>query len=241
MWRGTTDNLYCRPTGDFFPPSPIDHEDPPSQIPPNGGDIKGFYAGVNIFITGGTGFLGKVIIEKLLRCCPDLNTIYCLLRAKKGLNSEQRFEEFQKHEVFDRIRSECPKALSKLTVVSGDLGNVGFGMSANDERMLIEKVNVVFHVAATVKFNEDMKDAADLNTLGTVQIMEFCGRMKHLKSVVHVSTAYCNPSEGVVEEQVYETTEPVTKEAFLALAKSLPKPLMNLVGEKIQVRWIFIW
>lgn len=233
MWRGNPENLYTHPSG--FLNNPSMTEEPPSPPIVKMGEIKSFYAGANVFITGGTGFLGKVVIEKLLRSCPDLSTIYCLMRPKKGLNSEQRFEEFQKHEVFNRIRSECPKVLAKLTVISGDMGSVGLGISAQDEKMLVENVTLVFHVAATVKFNEDMKDAADLNTLGTVQIMEFCSRIRHLKSVVHVSTAYCNPNVDAVEEQVYETTDPVSKESFLALVKALPKPLMNMVGEKIQV------
>lgn len=216
------------------PPTSLDEE--ADLLPASkGGEIKRFYSGVNVFITGGTGFLGKVVIEKLLRCCPDLENIYVLMRPKKGLNPEQRFEEFQKHEVFNRIRSGCPKVLAKMTAISGDMGSVGMGLSGNDQALLIDQVSVVFHVAATVKFNEDMKDAADLNTLGTVQMMEFCSKIKNLKSVVHVSTAYCNPQVDVVEEQVYETTEPVTKESFLALVKALPKPLMNMVGEKIQV------
>lgn len=216
------------------PPTSLDEE--ADLLPASkSGEIKGFYSGVNVFITGGTGFLGKVVIEKLLRCCPDLDTIYVLMRPKKGLNSEQRFEEFQKHEVFNRIRIGCPKVLSKMTVISGDMGCIGMGLTRHDEALLIDQVSVVFHVAATVKFNEDMKDAADLNTLGTVQMMEFCSKIKNLKSVVHVSTAYCNPQVDVVEEQVYETTEPVTKESFLALVKALPKPLMNMIGEKIQV------
>lgn len=227
MWRGQTETIYDDP--------PVEKPKPISIAKTD--EIKSFYEGARIFITGGTGFLGKVVIEKLLRSCPGLDYIYILMRPKKGLNSEQRFEEFQKHEVFNRIRSECPKVLEKLTVISGDMGSVGMGLNTHDERMLIDQVSVVFHVAATVKFNEDMKDAADLNTLGTVQMMEFCSRIKQLKGVVHVSTAYCNPQVDVVEEQVYETTEPVTKESFLALVKALPKPLMNMVGEKIQV-WV---
>lgn len=234
MWRGNHESLYYHPSGHLASNMRETEDEEPTLIS-KVGEIKSFYAGVNVFITGGTGFLGKVVIEKLLRSCPDLNTIYCLMRPKKGLNSEQRFEEFQKHEVFNRIRNECPKVLEKLHVVSGDMGSVGMGLSAHDEQVLLDNVHVVFHVAATVKFNEDMKDAADLNTLGTVQIMDFCSRIKQLKSVVHVSTAYCNPNMEAVEERVYETTEPVTKEAFLSLVKALPKPLMNLVGEKIQV------
>ena len=52
--------------------------------------IPEYYAGKNVFITGGTGFCGKPIIEKLLRSCPDIQGIYCLTRAKKGVNSGER-------------------------------------------------------------------------------------------------------------------------------------------------------
>lgn len=43
-----------------------------------------FYNGKNILITGATGFMGKVLVEKLLRDCPDVNTIYILVRMKRG-------------------------------------------------------------------------------------------------------------------------------------------------------------
>lgn len=49
-------------------------------------------AGKTIFITGGSGFLGKVLIEKLLRKSPDIEKIYLLLRPKKGTPPKQRVE-----------------------------------------------------------------------------------------------------------------------------------------------------
>lgn len=55
--------------------------------------IQEFYSGQNIFITGGTGFIGKLLIEKLLRACPSINCIYLLIRSKKGKNVLQRKEE----------------------------------------------------------------------------------------------------------------------------------------------------
>lgn len=39
---------------------------------------------------GGFGFLGKLLIEKLLRC--DVKRIYLMARAKKGKSLEERFE-----------------------------------------------------------------------------------------------------------------------------------------------------
>jgi FlaA1/EpsC-like NDP-sugar epimerase len=52
--------------------------------------IAKFYAGRSVFITGGSGFVGKQIVEKLLRSCPEIDTIYLLMRAKKGQNVQQR-------------------------------------------------------------------------------------------------------------------------------------------------------
>ena len=50
-------------------------------------------AGRAVLITGGTGFNGKVLIEKILRACSDVDTIYVLIRAKKGKEPRQRVEE----------------------------------------------------------------------------------------------------------------------------------------------------
>lgn len=58
--------------------------------------VRDFYAGKNILITGVTEFLGsyhlygsifklflgKVILEKILRSIPDVGTIYLLIRSK---------------------------------------------------------------------------------------------------------------------------------------------------------------
>lgn len=55
--------------------------------------IQQFYNGQSIFITGGTGFVGKLLIEKLLRECPGISFIYLLVRPKKGKDMHQRIEE----------------------------------------------------------------------------------------------------------------------------------------------------
>lgn len=55
--------------------------------------ITNFFLDTTIFITGGTGFLGLALLEKLLRSCKGIKTIYVLLRSKKGQNVNQRYEE----------------------------------------------------------------------------------------------------------------------------------------------------
>ena len=59
----------------------------------NGSEIAEYYRNKSVFLTGGTGFIGRVLIEKLLRSCYDLKTIYILIRSKRGQMPKQRLNE----------------------------------------------------------------------------------------------------------------------------------------------------
>jgi fatty acyl-CoA reductase len=58
--------------------------------------IQEFYKDKTIFITGGSGFMGKVLIEKLLYACSDLKELIILMRPKRGKTALQRVEDFSK-------------------------------------------------------------------------------------------------------------------------------------------------
>lgn len=55
--------------------------------------IAEFYAGKNVLITGATGFMGKVLVEKLLRSCPQVRALYLLVRPKAGQSMQQRVSD----------------------------------------------------------------------------------------------------------------------------------------------------
>ena len=54
--------------------------------------IANFLSGKVIFITGGTGFLGQCLIERLLSATSELKKIYVLVRGKNGYSPESRIK-----------------------------------------------------------------------------------------------------------------------------------------------------
>lgn len=54
--------------------------------------IEGFYANNAIFMTGVTGFVGRGILEKIMRVCPRITAIFLLIRPKRTQTLEQRFK-----------------------------------------------------------------------------------------------------------------------------------------------------
>ncbi|TGZ56633.1 Fatty acyl-CoA reductase [Temnothorax longispinosus] len=180
--------------------------------------------------------------------CPDISTIYLLIRSKKDKCPKSRLDEMfgkpvsisktiSKHDFIDlsifkywrlhpmdnvlwypdvrchssakintlcvtlqhnipAIRSEFPGTLNKIFPVKGDVGLPELGLPPKDRYMLIQRVNIVFHSVATVRFNESLKIAVNLNTMNTDRILDF---------VIHVSTAYSNADRREIEESIYIT------------------------------------
>ncbi|XP_076643125.1 putative fatty acyl-CoA reductase CG5065 [Halictus rubicundus] len=159
----------------------------------------------NILITGGTGFLGKVIVEKFLRCLPSIKQIYMLVRPKKGKNPKHRLEEIFNSPLFEKVKQQrgLEELRKAVTVVNADVSMLGLGLSEEDKKMLCENVNIVYHCAATVRFDELLKRAVLLNTRGTKQMLDLAKEMKNLKLFAHMSTAYCHLEEKVLGEKPY--------------------------------------
>jgi len=66
---------------------------PLNGLDPSLNRVSASFKGKCFFITGATGFLGKVLVEKMLRDCSELDTIYVLVRPKKGKEPVTRVDE----------------------------------------------------------------------------------------------------------------------------------------------------
>lgn len=52
--------------------------------------VASFYEGKTVLLTGATGFVGKVILEKLLWEVPNIGSIFVLIRPRSGQSPEAR-------------------------------------------------------------------------------------------------------------------------------------------------------
>lgn len=65
--------------------------------------IQKFYKDKSVFATGGTGYIGKVLLEKLLYACDVKNVYVLMLPMEKGMNIQQQVQNLSKFKVIFNI------------------------------------------------------------------------------------------------------------------------------------------
>ena len=76
-------------------------------------NLNNIYKNSTIFITGGTGFIGKVTLEKILRLFPDISKIYLLIRNNNKNNYKERYNILINNTIFNKISEETKKKMSE--------------------------------------------------------------------------------------------------------------------------------
>ncbi|MFN7969729.1 MAG: HAD-IB family phosphatase [Acidimicrobiales bacterium] len=172
-------------------------------------------AGTRIFVTGATGFVGTALVERLLRCVPDVQ-LTLLIRDGRRTTAQRRLErEVLRNDCFDRLRGELgadgfAEVAARVRAVSGDVGSDGLGLD-DDGRAALSEVDVVIHSAATVAFDSPLDRAVEINLMGPVRIAETLARLGASPHLVAVSTCYvAGNRRGAAPE------EPVTANPFFA-------------------------
>ncbi|KAH9597196.1 Male sterility [Trypanosoma melophagium] len=214
-------------------------------------DIFEAFSKKTFFITGGSGFMGKVLLFKLLKEFPDIEAIYVLIRGKNSrkfkrfLGPQERLEkEVLNSPCFDPLKSSLGedkfKSLCKRVIaVEGNITDDRLGLSEKDCQKILESVNFVIHVAATVNFDEPLNVAVETNTLGALRVLALAKECKKLEAMVHVSTCYVNYNlEGtIVEECLYPL--PFDPEAMCKHILALHDNEIGMATEKLLKKYGF--
>lgn len=132
--------------------------------------IKEFYNDKVLLITGTTGFLGKVLLEKFFRSANGFKRIYLLVRPKSGTSIMDRVKrEILQSQCFDNVR-KMPNfdqiVLNKIIPIEGDITKDNLALKPEDRERLINDVDVIINCAASVDFNERLCDALQVNYFG---------------------------------------------------------------------------
>ena len=175
------------------------------------GAVRDYYAGKVVLLTGATGLLGKVLVEKLLRDFTHIRRLYVLIRPKthpNGTVTEPRdrlWHEVLQSSAFDRLRGSLGERFSalveeKVVAVAGDLSQDRLGMDEETYRRLQGEVQLVINCAAMVTFDGPLDTGLSLNTLGPRRVLEFASASSPV--IAHVSTCYVNGTrQGAIVEE----------------------------------------
>ena len=156
--------------------------------------ISDALAGKRLAITGTTGFLGTALVERLLRCVPEVELVLLVRPGRRGV--EQRIRrEIIRNDVFDRLRDDMGTdeferlCQERITGVAGDVGIDGLGLD-DAGRELIAGCDIVVHSAAAVAFDNPLDTAVEVNLLGPVRLVEMLNDMGASPHFIAVSTCY---------------------------------------------------
>ncbi|XP_032312238.1 fatty acyl-CoA reductase wat isoform X2 [Drosophila ananassae] len=189
-------------------------------------DIQYSFRSKTIFLTGATGFLGKVIIEKILRTT-EVKRIYILVRPKRGIDIQERIAAWSKDPIFGVLLQSKPEALQRISPISGDCRDLNLGIREIDKRLLASEVQIVIHGAATVRFNEPLHVALAINTRATRSMLHLAKEMKQLEVFLYISTAFSNCILLQVEEKFYPEHLTCPSDQVLAISEMVTDEVLD--------------
>ena len=147
-------------------------------------------------LTGVTGFLGKVLLEALMRRHEELGVqrVYVLVRPQGPLSAEERF---RRAVVSSPCFSRLPRGWAgRVEVVAGTLEQAGLDLDPSARCKITGRVTHVLHAAGSVDFGLTLAQAARSNVSASLNLLELARACSRLQKLVSISTAYVTPHRG---------------------------------------------
>ncbi|KAF8084927.1 hypothetical protein N665_0693s0018 [Sinapis alba] len=175
-----------------------------------------FLENKTVLVTGASGFLAKVFVERVLRLQPKVRRLYLIVRASDNKAAKQRLhnEVFEK-DLFRVLRKnvgdERLNALisEKVVPIPGDISLNDMGVSdSNLLQDMMQEIDIIVNSAATTRFDERYDVALGINTFGPLNILNFAKKCVKPQLLLHVSTAYvCGERSGLILEKPFAMGE----------------------------------
>ncbi|MBX9253650.1 thioester reductase domain-containing protein [Desmonostoc muscorum CCALA 125] len=153
----------------------------------------------NIFLTGGTGFLGAFIIRELLQ---ETNAdIYCLVRADNAEAGKTKLQNnLQQYAIWQEEFN------SRIIPVVGDLSLPLLGLGLEQFQVLAAKIDSIYHSGALLNYVYPYSALKAANVLGTQEVLRLACQVK-VKPVHYVSSVAVFESPAYAGQVVKEQDE----------------------------------
>ena len=151
--------------------------------------VRKAFAGRTVLLTGITGFVGSLVLEQLLRTCPDVHKVYVIARNKQSVPGLERVQRMlHSHPLFHLVRAQintsapsqnlevtalyeaCSKGhghqsrgFPRVEVLAGDMTLPGYGIDKCKLQKLQQETEIVVHAAASISFDDHIHDAITNN------------------------------------------------------------------------------
>ncbi|XP_031634319.1 fatty acyl-CoA reductase wat-like [Contarinia nasturtii] len=182
---------------------------------PDSTPMRDFYRGKVILLTGGTGFLGQIYVEKLLRC--EVKMLYVLTRPKKGKSAMERLCDLYSGPLFVLLQKIDPNYMDRVRAIDGNTRELKVGLTDEIRSTLTDSVNIILHAAADVRFDNTLKELSLVNLRGTRELLKLAEECKHLEMFAYISTAFSHCVRKYIEEKFYEA--PIDPEDMIRIAE----------------------
>ncbi|OMO68812.1 Male sterility, NAD-binding protein [Corchorus olitorius] len=177
-----------------------------------------------IFITGATGFFGKVVVEKIPRTIPAVSKIYVLIRAKDKQAASQRLKnEIVDIELFKCIREMYGEhyeafMMNKLVPVVGNVCESDLGLESNLAMAIMQDVQIILNSAGETSFDQRYDVGLKINAVGPYNLLAFAKMCKKLELFLHVSSTSIKRCswQGRIMESLCMTDDDIKDETFIS-------------------------
>ncbi len=169
------------------------------------------------FVTGGTGFIGRYLIERLLKRGGTVNVL-----VREG--SRGRLEE---------LIAGWGETEGTVNPVVGDLTQPLLGVDASEIERLTGKVDHFYHLAAVYDMEADSEEIRITNIEGTIHAVELANRIEagcfHLTSSIAAAGLF----KGTWREDMLEEAEDLDRHPYFRTKHESEK----LAREQLTVPW----
>ena len=127
----------------------------------------------SVLVTGSTGFLGAFLLDELLRTTGKDTRYYCLVRDRtsgRGRPGNRVVETLKFYGLAGQSEED------RIIPVSGDLTQPCLGLTDGEYRELADKIDLVFHCAASVNYAYPYSTAKSHTVGGTLEMLKFACR-----------------------------------------------------------------